>query len=326
MKLIRFFLLFAHLLIVFLLLGTLLNSFIPPKVFPYLNLLSLVFPILMVLHILLCLVWIFLWKKRAFFFLLISIFFFNPSRRWVNFTHQKKETANLKILTFNTHTGYSNFKKISDFIDKEKPDIAILQEVAPNASAHFYKTQITEFPILFLGTNLEVVNYGSVDNTGTNGNCFFADVKINGKTIRIINVYLSPFMLDKQTVKPEKDIRSNKAKVSYMLHKLIPTFKIHQEEVKKINEFVKSSPFPVILCGDFNSVPNSYEYYRLGDGLKDAFLEAGNGSATSFHDYKYPIRIDYAFCSESIEPISYKVDHTAHLSDHFPVLAEFRIK
>ncbi|MGS0748127.1 hypothetical protein [Halpernia sp. GG3] len=53
---------------------------------------------------------------------------------------------------------------------------------------------------------------------------------------------------------------------------------------------------------------------------------AGSGSATSFHDYKFPIRIDYIFTSKEIEPISYKVDRSARLSDHFPVIATFKLK
>jgi endonuclease/exonuclease/phosphatase family metal-dependent hydrolase len=77
------------------------------------------------------------------------------------------------------------------------------------------------------------------------------------------------------------------------------------------------------VAGDFNSVPNSYEYYNFGKDLQDAFLTAGKGSASSFHDYKVPLRIDYIFTSKSIIPLSYKVDQSIKLSDHYPVIAEF---
>ena len=113
--------------------------------------------------------------------------------------------------------------------------------------------------------------------------------------------------------------------MKYVLRKLIPTFKLHQDEISEIRKAVDESPYPVILAGDFNAVPNSYEYYSLGKNLKDVFVEAGNGSSTSFHDYKFPIRIDFVFCSKELKPISYKVDRSVKLSDHFPVITTFKI-
>lgn len=148
---------------------------------------------------------------------------------------------------------------------------------------------------------------------------------MNGKIIRIVNVYLNPFSFDKKKVKPGEDLDKNKMKVRYILSKLIPTFKIHQDEVSEIRNAIDESPYPVILAGDFNAVPNSYEYYTLGKGLTDAFVAVGRGSGTSFHDYKFPIRIDYIFTSKEIKPISYRVDRSVKLSDHFPVIAEFKI-
>lgn len=104
---------------------------------------------------------------------------------------------------------------------------------------------------------------------------------------------------------------------------MTPTFQAHEDQIRKIRKVIDFSPYPVILAGDFNSVPNSYEYYNLGRDLQDAFLTVGNGASTSFHDYKVPLRIDYIFTSKSIIPLSYKVDHSVKLSDHYPVIAEF---
>ena len=115
-------------------------------------------------------------------------------------------------------------------------------------------------------------------------------------------------------------------KVKNVIKRMIPTFKMHQEQISTIRESIDNSPYPVILAGDFNSVPNSYEYYHLLDGLQDAFVEAGQGSGTSFHDYKFPIRIDYIFSSKTIKPLSYKVDRSVKLSDHFPVMATFKLE
>ncbi|MDO5616426.1 MAG: endonuclease/exonuclease/phosphatase family protein, partial [Cruoricaptor ignavus] len=111
-----------------------------------------------------------------------------------------------------------------------------------------------------------------------------------------------------------------------LITRLVPTFKIHQTQVEEIRKFIEDSPYPVILAGDFNAVPNSWEYYHLGQNLQDAFMKVGNGSATSFHDYKIPIRIDYIFASEKLKPITYEVKCDIKTSDHFPVIATFDFK
>ena len=127
-------------------------------------------------------------------------------------------------------------------------------------------------------------------------------------------------------VKPTSDIDENEEKARGLVRKFLPVFKTHQEQVEILKDFIKQSPYPVILAGDFNSVPNSYEYYTISDILQDCFLEAGNGFSTSFHDYKFPIRIDYIFSSKELKPLSYKVDRTKKLSDHYPVMATFSLK
>ena len=156
-----------------------------------------------------------------------------------------------------------------------------------------------------------------------NGEGRFADIEINGKIIRFINVYLEPFQLKKEMVKPTSSIDANEEKAKSLIRRFIPVFKLHQDEVNTMKDFIQQSPYPVVVGGDFNAVPNSYEYYTINSVLEDAFLEAGSGSATSFHDYKFPIRIDYLFTSKEIKCKSYKVNRTKDASDHYPVFAEF---
>ena len=73
-------------------------------------------------------------------------------------------------------------------------------------------------------------------------------------------------------------------------------------------------------------MPSSYEYYQISESLTDAFVEAGNGSATSFHDYKFPIRIDYVFSSKSLKAVNYFVNREIGYSDHYPVFVDFHFE
>nr|WP_303649257.1 endonuclease/exonuclease/phosphatase family protein [Chryseobacterium edaphi] len=313
----------------FLLIGVLLNAYVPPKIFPWFNLLSLGFPVLIIGYILLTFFWIFSWKKRAFAFMFLGLFFLNPVKRWVNYSVDKKETANLKVITFNMMGGKLGYDKIKEYIDQQNPDLVFLQE---NSYHNFQFKNLSgdnNLPVIAFYSKYKIRNrknlFENLNDEDVTAQCEVVDLEIKGKIYRVINAHLGSFGFVKSTVKLNGESKEDEQKVKDIVKKLIPTFKMHQEQVAIIRKSIDESPYPVILAGDFNSVPNSYEYYHLGKGLNDAFFEVGKGSGTSFHDYKYPLRIDFIFTSPSIKPVTYKVDRSVKLSDHFPVISTFKL-
>ncbi len=325
MGIIRLILTVFHIVIIALLFGTIMNAYIPPSVFGMLNLLSLGFPILMIINILLLMFWIATWKKRAAVFLVLSLFFIILTKRWINYTPSKKETPNLKIISLNGKSGKFGDENIYNFLNDQKADVVLTQEYKSDENLKGFEYFERRFPVVKIQSRFPIVESGIVETDAKNGRCIYADIKVNGKIIRFVNVYMEPFYLDKSMVKPSKDMNVNEEKAKSIIHKLVPTFRKHQSQIAPIKGFLDSSPYPIILAGDFNSVPNSYEYYTLSENLEDTFLKVGKGSGTSFHDFKFPIKIDHIFASKSITPISYKVDRGVKISDHFPVIAEFLI-
>lgn len=284
--------------------------------------LSLGFPYLIVVYVLLTLVWVFQRKKIAFAFAAGMLLFYNPIRRWVNFspkTENFKTIRDIKVLTFNVKYGDFGWEKVKKYIKDQDADIILVQEKDTNRAI---RKDMVKYPSVILKTKHKILRQEALIEDQARGNSFYADVDINGKIIRVVNVYLEPFRLHKSMLKYD-GIAKEGGKIATLLAHMTPTFKAHEDQIKKIRKVIDFSPYPVILAGDFNSVPNSYEYYSLSKDLQDAFLTVGNGISTSFHDYKVPLRIDYIFSSKSIIPISYKVDHSVKLSDHYPVIAEF---
>lgn len=328
MKIFRLIILILHVGILFLLLGSLLNAYIPPKIFPWFDLLSLGFPVLIILYIILTVFWVFSWKKRAFVFMLIGLAFINPVKRWVNFSTEKKETSgDIKIVSFNIKAGLMGKEEIQNYLKAQDADVILLQEdggLEYPALKNYHRTQSNGF--LTILTKHKLSNEKLIfSEDGGLPSGLQADIEINGRSYRFIDVYLYPFQFEKKMVKLNGNTEENEQKVKGVVKKLIPTFKIHQDQVKKIRTGIENSPYPVIIAGDFNSVPNSYEYYHLAEGLEDAFMTAGRGSATSFHDYKFPIRIDYVFSSKSLRATSYVVDRSVSISDHYPVIAKISL-
>lgn len=308
-----------------------LNAYVPPKTFPWFNLLSLGFPVLITGYFILTVFWFFSWKKRAFIFLLFSLAFINPIKRWVNFSSKIKETPDFKVISFNVKGGHFGKTNIENYINSKNADIVLLQEDGEMDYKFddLKKSDSKKMYIVSLFTRHKIINHEILilgDYNSFNAYSDLNDIEIKGKTYRFINLYLQPFKFEKQMIKLDGNSEGDQQKLKNVVKRLIPTFKSHQEQVEIIRKAIDNSPYPVFLVGDFNSVPNSYEYYHLGEDLKDIFVEVGCGSATSFHDYKFPLRIDYVFTSSSIKPISYQVDRSIRLSDHFPVITTFSLE
>ncbi len=325
MKAFRLILFIIHLGILFLLLGTLLNAYVPPKIFPWFNLLSLGFPVLIIVYVILTVFWVFSWKKRAFVFMFAGLAFINPVKRWVNYSSPESGNSDIKIVSFNTRAGGRGSAETGPYLKSLDADVLLLQEDAGIIYRFDGYQKANPGGGLTILTKHRIVKQQLINPQDENVRIpgLQVDIEIKGKVYRFIDVYLNPFRFQKDMVRLNGNTDTDEQKIKDVVKRLIPTFKKHQDQVTLIREAIDNSPYPVILAGDFNSVPNSYEYYHLSEGLEDAFVEAGIGSATSFHDYKFPIRIDYIFSSQSLKAISYKVDRSVSISDHYPVIVKF---
>lgn len=316
---------FLHLAVLLLLLGTTLNAYFSPKWLNGINLLPLSFPFLMFFNIIFSVFWLFSFRKRGLLFLLGWVLVFPLAQRWINYSSPKNKVADVKVMSYNTK-GVSDKKK--DFLNKQEVDVLLLQESGwgkkdkMKLSNYQYQahTEIvsvySKFPILEQKKIL----------LSENGYALYADIKVKNKVVRFINLYLEPFKLDKSMVKPSLNTEINEIKAKSLVSRLLPVFRIHQIQIEEIKSYIENSPYPIVLAGDFNAVPNSYEYYQISNHLKDAFIEVGKGSATTFHDYSFPIRIDYIFSSSDISPIQYNINRDVKLSDHYPIYADFYLK
>ena len=93
-----------------------------------------------------------------------------------------------------------------------------------------------------------------------------------------------------------------------------------QKQVEILTAHVAQSPYPVIICGDFNDPPASYSYRRVRGNLKDAFVEAGSGRSATYKIGKIAsLRIDNIMYSDFFRAYNYSSPRV-YISDHFPVI------
>jgi endonuclease/exonuclease/phosphatase family metal-dependent hydrolase len=112
---------------------------------------------------------------------------------------------------------------------------------------------------------------------------------------------------------------------STIYHRLSNAFVKRSVQSKIVLSHIEKSPYPVIVCGDFNDSPISYCYQSFSDQLIDSFKEAGNGIGSSYAGTMPSYRIDYVFHSEEFKAIRYNT-LKEKLSDHYPVTVELIIK
>jgi endonuclease/exonuclease/phosphatase family metal-dependent hydrolase len=92
-----------------------------------------------------------------------------------------------------------------------------------------------------------------------------------------------------------------------------------------VRKRVDESPYPHILCGDFNDIPNSYTYFHIKGDRQDAFRVAGKGIGRTFMHVAPTLRIDYIMADKRFDVVQYRRDFLPY-SDHYPVIVDFQLK
>lgn len=159
-----------------------------------------------------------------------------------------------------------------------------------------------------------------------------ADVLIRPEdTMRMFFVHLNTFGLsdyDKayiERIGKNSTIKKDLHKSKTFIGKFNSAFYRRALEVDSAKRIIDKSPYPVLICGDFNDLPASYTYTTLRDDLADAFLERGTGLGRTYNHIAPTLRIDHIFYDDStLRCIGYKSEYTS-LSDHNPVIANFEI-
>lgn len=281
-----------------------------------------------------------------------------PLRSEASFNKQKNASA-VRVMSWNVeHFDILEYKshperkqQMIDMINAYQPDVACFQEMVasedyPNAinylpdfvsklgmlDDHYTYNQKLDFDgkhhfgiIIF--SRYPIINKQTVAFPPRDYNSIFqyADIVKGADTFRVFNIHLQSLKfsnenrryIDDPTLENEQDFKESKS--------VIAKFRIGFLKRKKQSERIKAemekSPYPVIVCGDFNDVPNSYAYNTIGAGMKNVFTEKGSGIGRTFYGISPTLRIDNIFVDEKLNVGQY-VRIQKKLSDHFPIVAD----
>lgn len=269
----------------------------------------------------------------------------------------KKDSSQLRILDWNIRSfhGLSNkwdkemIDRISivEAINSRNPDVVCLQEFNHSNTTDNFSLFSKRFPYNYFSKDFETENYGYVSGSvifsrfpiintgkvqypGKNGeSLIYADIKKGDKTIRVFTTHLQSFRFNQRDyegidkIKKTQDEALNASKTLVQKMKLAFTKRGQQAEL--VREALNKSPYPSIICGDFNDVPNSFAYYHIKHDWQDAFLKKSLGIGRTFMGVAPTLRIDYILVDNHFIVQQFDmIDED--LSDHLMLVTDVSLK
>jgi endonuclease/exonuclease/phosphatase family metal-dependent hydrolase len=182
----------------------------------------------------------------------------------------------------------------------------------------------SKYPI----TNTLRLKYGGKDTVRATESLVAADISINGMTARIFTTHLQSVLFqnkDFHNIEIIKNVEDSILQASKsIVKKLRRAYSFRSAQADLVREQLDQSPYPAIICGDFNDVPNSYTYFHIRGDKQDAFIKKGFGIGRTYVNLSPTLRIDYILADQQFSVLQCKRFNLPY-SDHHPVVADFRL-
>lgn len=342
-----------NLLAVLLLLCANLGQFIDPTKWGFPSLLGLVYEWLLIVNVGFIIGWLFSHHKSICLLSIVAllcsitpILHTVPHLRLKPTFLQQEYTHNISILSYNTKRldmfAKPNENRILQYIKENNADIVCLQEFETYKNTQYltlqevknyldypysyidfkqYKGQrqyglavFSRYPLL----HKQTLRYESTTNISDR-----CDVIVGSDTLRLLNNHLQSNKLTEKDLAILNNFSDNNSNVKKsakeIKHKLSIAYQYRTLQADYIYKELEESPYPVIVCGDFNDVPVSYVYRHISRHLTDAFTESGKGFLG--HTYKgkgFGLRIDYILHSHTLTSENFCITKLPY-SDHDPI-------
>jgi len=246
--------------------------------------------------------------------------------------------------------------KVTDFLVQQNPDILciqefflrsedslkVLQKFTGRIHTHYYSIknymEMKDKRKIFAIATFSRYPITGMGHLQTNDHKIFAiytDLVMGKDTIRVYNIHLKSIRFGKddysfyaqltdQIKDPYENIDLSQG-VFMIVSKLKKAFVIRANQVDVLKKNIIHSPYPVIICGDFNDTPASYTYHEMTSGFHDSFRKAGTGFLNSTYAGNFPsFRIDYILYDDAFTASNYS-KNSINLSDHYPIQVFLKI-
>lgn len=198
------------------------------------------------------------------------------------------------------------------FIQSHPLDSVYLKKI----NLHFGKAIFSAYPII---NQHHVFNHKGTYNYSF----LYADIALPSGTVRVFNIHLQSLYFGNREYEFVENFAENDESIEdgskNVLRKIRNGFYKRGEQADTIQKYIQQSPYPVIVCGDFNDVPGSYAYRTVIGNLQDVFVKKGLGLGRTFTRLSPTLRIDNIFVDDYFAVEGYQRIRK-NLSDHFPII------
>jgi endonuclease/exonuclease/phosphatase (EEP) superfamily protein YafD len=316
-----------------------LASLIPSDLFSGSGLFALIFPTLIVPHILFFILNLRVSLRNVIPHLIGIGLTFLPAMAQLPIAKTiDAPEKSIRIASYNVRAFYQSenaSSKIAAWAQRQEIDVLCMQEIrkpeerpvrqlysnvffAPKWSGYCVGI-FSKYPIVYE----ELLEFKELPGDGyPKYSAGFADIVLPWDTVRFINVHLSSTGVSDGDMSVEPNADDFLARTKDIVGKIIQSERARGLQAKSILKWVDQSPHPTVLCGDFNGVPSGNLYARLLQKMKDPYICNGTGKMGSFEPLKrrfLPIRIDWTLLSKGIKCTDQHLEHI-DFSDHYPLV------
>lgn len=335
-----------------------LNAYVNPKHFIWTTLFGLAFWEILIFNIVVLALLLLLWSKKAWISVLALVVAIPGINKSYSFGSKEEADNSIRVMSYNVHmfkhidgiTASEDFaNQMANQVRDQNPDILCCQEFAAFKSGVSRPKCIEDFAE---SCGFQYIYYNRKSNFG--GNVVFSKYPITkvdeesgfgqentygvmvtvdagekGK-FHVANVHLLSYMITDTEIDllinstDKKDDLDTIGKT--VLHKLSYAFQRRSDELKNVLTTMPPVSGPIIMCGDFNEPPLSYNYRQMQKaGFVDTFTKVGRGIKPTYAGKLPLLRIDYIWANDKVRPLNFKrLRYKA--SDHYPIMLDFAIQ
>ena len=244
----------------------------------------------------------------------------------------RKDSAHLRIMTWNVRrwdefsqkkTGGSDHRlPMLTLVEKQNADILCFQEFyepsdSTKSNIRFIRNRLG-YPYFFFSRDhrspankyetgviifsrypivSRIQAHFSRDSLHKTESLIAADVVVNDRIIRIFTTHLQSVLFKTKDFRNVEIIQNAEDSIMEASRSLVKKLKnalgLRGYQADTVRKRLDASPYPLIVCGDFNDVPNSYSYFHIRGDLQDAFIAKCFGIGRSYKQISPTLRIDY---------------------------------